>query len=55
MEGTRVERKGDLKAVAWRRVERTGILEEVWKQVLESGGVSVYFMGSFECGMEASS
>ena len=31
MEGTRVERKGDLKAVAWRRVERTGMLESVWR------------------------
>ena len=27
MDGTRVERKGDLKAVAWRRVERTAIVE----------------------------
>ena len=51
-----MERKGDLKAVAWRRVERTAIVGEVWKQLLESGGGGcVYFMGSFERGMEASS
>ena len=35
MDGTRVERKADLKAVAWRRVERTAIVEcclwgELW-------------------------
>ena len=38
MEGTRVERKGREKVVAWRRVERTGIfvvmvvvVRRVWK------------------------
>ena len=49
-----MERKGDLKAVAWRRVERTAIVGEVGKQLLESGGgMRVYFMSSIECGMEA--
>ena len=45
-----MERNGDLKLVAWRRVERTGISEGVWKELLETGGgVSVYFMvGSIE-------
>ena len=41
MEGIRVERKGDLKAVAWRRVERTGIFERVCKQLLKSERGSV--------------
>ena len=36
-----MERKGDLKAVAWRRVERTGIFEGMWKQLLESERGSV--------------
>ena len=30
MEGTRVERKGREKVVAWRRVERTGIVAWWW-------------------------
>lgn len=37
MDGTRVERKADLKAVAWRRVESTAIVvinrEQVWNGV----------------------
>ena len=50
-----MERKGDLKAVAWRRVERTGILGECRSNCWRAkGGVCVYFMGSFERGMEAS-
>ena len=51
-----MERKGDLNAVAWRRVERTGILEGgvewfagEWK------GVCVYVMCSFERGMGGAS
>ena len=51
-----MERKGDLKAVAWRRVERTAIVGGEWKQLLESGGECVFTLWvAFERGMEASS
>ena len=51
-----MERKGDLKAVALRRVERTAIVGEVRKQLLESEGrMCVYLISSIERGMEASS
>ena len=52
-----MERKGDLNAVACRRVEKTGILERGVEVIARKwkGGVSVYFMCSFERGMGASS
>ena len=37
MEGTRVERKGREKVVAWRRVERTGIVVVVLVRELKKG------------------
>ena len=41
MDGTRVERKGDLKAVAWRRVERTAILSRCGSNCWRAKGESV--------------
>ena len=42
-----MERKGDLKAVAWRRVDRTGIVRECGSNCWRAKGECVYFMSSF--------